>query len=143
MEIGEEIGWTLASNLKEGCCEFYFSDEWTNKQGPNACWRRGEYIGPKLLVNIVGFGAEMEQITLDSLDAYMKLKDAAEQDNIQLSINSAFRTYQRQAELRRLFEAGRGNLAAPPGRSNHQHGQALISTLGTTCLTEPTRSTSG
>ncbi len=37
----------------------------------------------KLLVNIVGFGAEMEQITLDSLDAYLKLKDAAEEDNIQ------------------------------------------------------------
>jgi hypothetical protein len=125
MEIGEEIGWTLAANLKEGCCEFYFSDEWTNKKGPNACWRRGEYIGPKLLVNIVGFGAEMEQITVDSLDAYMKLKDAAENENIQLSINSAFRTFQRQAELRRLFETGHGNLAARPGASNHQHGQAF------------------
>ncbi len=125
MKIGEEIGWTLASNLKEGCCEFYFSDEWTDKKGPNACWRRGEYIGPKLLVNIVGFGGEMEQITVDSLDAYMKLKDAADQENIQLSINSAFRTFQRQADLRRLFETGQGNLAARPGASNHQHGQAF------------------
>jgi len=39
----------------------------------------------------------MEQITLDSLAPYLKLKDAAEQENIQLSINSAFRTFQRQA----------------------------------------------
>jgi hypothetical protein len=124
-KVGKEIGWTLSSNLRDGCSDIYFSKAWTDPKGPNACWRRGEYLGPKLLVNIVGFGAEMEQITLDSLDAYLKLKDAAEDDNIQLSINSAFRTYQRQAELRRLFEAGRGNLAAKAGHSNHQHGQAF------------------
>jgi D-alanyl-D-alanine carboxypeptidase len=125
IETGEEIGWTKLSNLKDGCSDFYFSDEWTDEKGANACWRRGEYLGAKLLVNIVGFGAEMEQITLDSLDPYLKLKDAAEEENIQLSINSAFRTFQRQAELRRLFEGGRGNLAAKPGHSNHQHGQAF------------------
>lgn len=125
IEMGEDIGWTKASNLRDGCSELYFSNEWTDKQGPNACWRRGEYLGPKLLVHIVGFGGEMEQITLDSLEPYLQLKNAAEQDNIQLSINSAFRTYQRQAQLRRLFELGQGNLAARPGHSNHQHGQAF------------------
>lgn len=125
MQIGEDIGWTKASNLKDGCSDLYFSDEWTDKKGPNACWRKGEFLGAKLLVNIVGFGAEMEQITLDSLDPYMKLKDAAEEDNIQISINSAFRTFQRQADLRRLFERGQGNLAAKAGHSNHQHGQAF------------------
>ena len=125
MQLGEEIGWTKITNLTDGCSDLYFSDEWTDNKGPNACWRRGEYLGPKLLVNIVGFGGEMEQITLDSLEPYLKLKDAAEQENIQLSINSAFRTFQRQAELRRLFEAGQGNLAAKPGHSNHQHGQAF------------------
>ena len=125
MEVGEEIGWTKLSNLKDGCSDLYFSDDWIDKKGPNACWRRGAYLGPKLLVNIVGFGGEMEQITLDSLDPYLKLKEAAEEENIQLSINSAFRTFGRQAELRRLFEAGQGNLAAAPGHSNHQHGQAF------------------
>ena len=125
MEVGEEIGWTRASNLKDGCSDLYFSTEWVDKKGPNACWRKGEYLGPKLLVNIVGFGAEMEQITLDSLDHYLELKNAAEETNLQLSINSAFRTFQRQAELRRLFEAGQGNLAAVAGHSNHQHGQAF------------------
>ena len=125
MQVGEEFGWTRASNLMGGCSDLYFSDEWSDKKGPYACWRRGEYLGPKLLVNIVGFGGEMEQITLDSLDPYLKLKDAAEQENIQISINSAFRTFQRQADLRRLFEAGQGNLAAKPGHSNHQHGQAF------------------
>jgi hypothetical protein len=125
MQTGEEIGWTKAANLKEGCSDLYFSDEWNDQKGPNACWRLGKYLGPKLLVNIVGFGAEMEQITLDSLDPYLKLKDAAESENITISINSAFRTYQRQAALRRLYEKGQGNLAAKPGHSNHQHGQAF------------------
>ena len=125
MEVGADIGWTKATNLQDGCSDLYFSDDWTNQKGPNACWRRGEYLGAKLLVNIVGFGGEMEQITLDSLNPYLKLKDAAEQDNIQLSINSAFRTFERQAQLRRLFEVGQGNLAAKPGHSNHQHGQAF------------------
>jgi hypothetical protein len=125
MQIGGEIGWTKATNLKDGCSDLYFADQWTDHKGPNACWRKGEYLGPKLLVNIVGFGAEMEQITLDSLDAYLKLKDAAEQDNISISINSAFRTFARQAELRRLFDLHQGNLAAQPGHSNHQHGQAF------------------
>ncbi len=125
MELGEEIGWTLASNLKDGCSDLYFSDDWTDQKGPNACWRRGEHIGPKLLVNIVGVGGEMEQITFDSLDAYMKLKDAAEEENIPLAIHSAFRTFQRQAQLFDLFKKGQGNLAAKPGRSDHQHGQAF------------------
>jgi hypothetical protein len=125
MEIGDEHGWTAVSNLRDGCSDLYFSDEWADQKGPNACWRKGEFLGPKLLVNIVGFGGEMEQITLDSLDHYMELKDAAEHDNIPLSINSAFRTFERQAELRRLFLAGKGNNAAPAGHSNHQHGQAF------------------
>src|ERR1044072_29703 len=67
MQPGEEIGWTKASNLKDGCSDLYFSDEWKDEKGPNACWRKGEFLGPKLLVNIVGFGAEMEQVTFDSL----------------------------------------------------------------------------
>jgi hypothetical protein len=125
MQPGEELGWTKATNLKDGCSDLYFSDEWIDQKGPNACWRLGKYLGPKLLVNIVGFGAEMEQITLDSLAPYLKLKDAAEAENISISINSAFRTFQRQAALRKLFEKGQGNLAAKAGHSNHQHGQAF------------------
>ncbi|HEY0004340.1 MAG TPA: M15 family metallopeptidase [Pyrinomonadaceae bacterium] len=121
----EELGWTAATNLSEGCGDFYSGAAWQDQKGPNACWRHGQFIGSKVLVNIVGFGGEMEQITLDSLDAYMRLKDAAEEDNIQISINSAFRTFQRQAALRHAFEIGQGNNAAKAGSSNHQHGQAF------------------
>lgn len=125
MQVGEEIGWTKATNLRDGCASFYFTTAWTDDKGPNACWRHGAPIGPKVLVNIVGFGAEMEQITVDTLDAYLRLKEAAAEANIEISINSAFRTFERQAELRRVYKAGKGNKAAKPGESNHQHGQAF------------------
>ena len=125
-EAGEELGWTRASNLRDGCADFYFSSSWQDQKGPNACWEHGSFIGAKLLVNIVGFGGEMEQVTFDSLEPYLVLSKAAlDQNNIALSINSAFRTFQRQAELFALFKAGKGNKAAPAGGSNHQHGQAF------------------
>ncbi len=123
--VKNEIGWTRASNLSEGCSDIFFSDEWIDMKGPNACWKLGEFIGAKVLVNIVGRGGEVEQITLDSLDAYLKLKDAALTNNIMLSIESAFRTFQHQATLRHLFDIGKGNKAAKPGHSDHQHGQAF------------------
>lgn len=124
--VGDEIGWTRAANLSDGCSDLFFQPEWKSEKGPNACWNAGSFIGAKVLVNIVGFGAEMEQVTLDSLAPYLKLSQAASDEaNLLLSINSAFRTFQRQAELRRLFEIGQGNLAARAGRSNHQHGQAF------------------
>ncbi len=124
--VGNEIGWTRAANLRDGCADFYFSDEWANQKGPNACWDHGSYIGAKVLVNIVGFGGEMEQVTLDSLAPYLEMMKAAEDEaNLQISINSAFRTFQKQADLFALYKAGRGNKAAPPGASNHQHGQAF------------------
>lgn len=125
MEIGDELGWTKATNLRDGCSDLYFSPTWKDDKGPNACWRGGNFIGQKLLVNIVGFGAEMEQITIDTLEPYLRLKDAAAVDNIEISINSAFRTYARQVALFRAFKAGHGNLAAEPGTSHHQHGQAF------------------
>lgn len=38
---------------------------------------------------------------------------------------SGYRTYAQQAELYRLYLAGRGPLAAPPGTSEHEFGRAL------------------
>ena len=77
------------------------------------------------MADVVGVGGEAEQITLASLDPYLKLRDAAASKNLELGIESAFRTYARQAQLYQLYLAGQGNLAAKPGASNHQHGQAF------------------
>jgi hypothetical protein len=121
---GEELGWTAAANLTDGCSQAFTAKAWTDTKGANACWRAGSYIGAKVLVNIVGAGSEMEQITLESLDPYFRLREAAK-PALDICIESGFRTYQKQEELFNLFQAGKGNLAAKPGRSNHQHGQAF------------------
>ncbi len=121
---GEELGWTAASNLTPGCSAAFSAATWSDQKGPNACWRGGVYLGAKLLVNIVGADGDIKQITFESLAPYLRLRDAAAQGRLELAIRSGFRTFQKQAELYRLYQAG-GNLAAVPGRSNHQHGQAF------------------
>lgn len=131
LKAKEEIGWTSAANLSDGCAQFFSGAEWLDQKGANACWRLGSYIGTKILVNIVGNGGEMEQITLESVAPYFALRDAAAEANLQLAVESGFRTYRHQEKLYNLFVQGRGNRAAKPGRSNHQHGQAFdFNTLG-------------
>jgi hypothetical protein len=124
---GDEIGWTAASNLSDGCAEFYAGAAWADQRGPNACWEHGACIGQKLLVNIVGTGGEMEQITVETIEPYFRLVDEAAQVNLQIGIESGFRTYAKQKALYDGYIAHKPgfNLAAKPGRSNHQHGQAF------------------
>jgi LAS superfamily LD-carboxypeptidase LdcB len=57
--------------------------------------------------------------------AYLDLKRAAARDGVRLQLNSGFRTQDEQRSLYRRYLNGTGNLAAPPGHSNHQHGQAI------------------
>lgn len=122
----DEIGWTSLLNLADGWSNEYSGGDFANHEGPNAAWRSGEFIGQKILVDIVGTGGQLENVTLSGLEAYMKLRNAvAERENIELSIESGFRSFPRQKRLRELFEAGQGNLAAKAGFSNHQHGQAF------------------
>ena len=124
---GEEIGWTSASNLSDGCSDVYGSAEWADQRGMNACWRSGKFIGQKILVSIVGTGGELEQITLESLEPYMKLVEEAAKVNLAIGLESGFRTYAKQKALHDGFLAKKPgfNLAARPGTSNHQHGQAF------------------
>lgn len=125
MVVGDEIGWTKAMNLMDGCLGQFFTDELLDQKGPNGCWRKGKFIGAKTMVNIIGNEIEMEQISFDSLAPYLALAKAAKDEaNVTILINSAFRTFQRQVELFELMHHG-GNLAAAPGTSNHQHGQAF------------------
>ena len=125
--IEDEIGWTAASNLTEGWSEVFGTSSWTDETGPNAAWEKGAFIGAKVLVNIAGTGGEMEQITLDTLEPYLKLKDAAGKKNIVIGLESGFRTFGKQKQLFDGFKAGKPgfNLAAAPGRSNHQNGRAF------------------
>lgn len=127
----ERIGWTAVSNLTEGWSPVFTTDAWTSDSGPNAGWSGGTFIGPKLLVDIVGTGGQMEQVTLDSLPVYLRLVAAAARTNVTIGVNSGFRTFESQKRLHDDFLAGSGPTAAAPGSSNHQHGQAFdLNTVG-------------
>lgn len=124
--IAGEIGWTRDLNLAAGWSEEYQQPSFGDHEGPNAAWRGGKFIGQKALVDIVGSGGQAENVTLENFEAYLRLKEAlAESDNISLGIESGFRSFPRQKVLFDLFQHHQGNLAAEPGKSNHQHGQAF------------------
>jgi hypothetical protein len=60
--------------------------------------------------------------------AFLKWQAAADRAGVSLSINSGFRTMDQQRYLYNCYQTKRcnnGNLAARPGYSNHQNGDAL------------------
>jgi hypothetical protein len=63
---------------------------------------------------------------LKGLDAKLtqKLAMLGERLGQKLTIASGSRTFEEQTELYNLYKAGKGNLAAKPGTSNHEHGDA-------------------
>ena len=130
IDRGDDLGWTARPNLTQGWSPVFTSPAWADTKGPCAAWEGGSFIGQRVLVHIVGTGGAIKQITLDSLPHYMALRNAALADNVDLAVTSGFRTFAKQAELRRRFERG-GNRAAKAGFSNHQHGQAFdLNTMG-------------
>lgn len=58
-------------------------------------------------------------------DAYIKMRDEAKKQGVNLTLSSSFRSYEQQNYLYQLYLKGQGNLAAPPGRSNHEKGLAI------------------
>ena len=73
----------------------------------------------KIRVASVGGGKVMRA---DAAAKFNKMKAAARRAGISLNVNSAFRTMAQQRSLYAAYRAGRGNLAARPGYSNHQGG---------------------
>lgn len=133
MITGKPIGWTAASNLVAGNSKVFRTDAWLNIKGVNAAWKSGKFIGSKILVAIVGTGGQLQNISLDTFTPYKTLMQAAKNDNIAISINSGFRTYAKQERLYQGWKNGEQgfNLAAKPGRSNHQNGIAFdLNTTG-------------
>lgn len=125
MVLGEPIGWTAASNLVAGNSLEYKKAKWVDKKGDNAAWRLGEFIGAKLLVGVVGTGGQLQKIDFAIAPHYLRLIVAAKKENLVINIRSGFRTFAKQNALFQLHLNGLGNLAAKPGRSNHQNGIAF------------------
>ena len=67
-------------------------------------------------------GKDVEESTAA---AYEKMRAAAADAGIGLVVVSGFRTMAKQRELYAMYKNHTGNLAAPPGYSNHQSGHAV------------------
>ena len=76
-------------------------------------------------VRIVVTRLDAKPVEVHTAAAFTRMRDAALRDRVRLRIASGFRTMAHQEALYRAYRRGRGNLAAVPGRSNHQSGHAL------------------
>ncbi len=79
--------------------------------------------GKKVQICVTPIAGKLVEIR--TAQAFRRLQEAARADGVKISIVSGYRTMTRQRELYRAYKAGRGNLAAVPGFSNHQSGKAL------------------
>src|SRR5437763_16043336 len=79
--------------------------------------------GEKLEVKIVEVGGAEAEVHTAS--AFRKMARAAEKAGVDLKIRSGYRSHAKQKALYRKYKKGDGNLAAPPGFSNHESGRAL------------------
>lgn len=73
----------------------------------------------QITVAPVGNGKYMRS---DAAASFNKMKAAARRAGVSLPMVSGFRTMSQQKALYAAYRAGRGNLAARPGYSNHQGG---------------------
>jgi hypothetical protein len=118
----KDLGWTAKTNLTPGLADF---------KGPNAAWVSvakgvpGDYVGQKDLLTIVANRGKRERIAVDIYPAYKDMVAAAASAGAEIVIEDGFRRFSDQEHLYQLYLQGKGNLAAIPGRSNHQNGIAL------------------
>ncbi|RYZ43428.1 MAG: D-alanyl-D-alanine carboxypeptidase [Myxococcaceae bacterium] len=66
----------------------------------------------------------------DAAAAFERMTAAARESGQSLLVTSAWRSYQQQRYLWRLYRKGKGAKAARPGRSNHQRGLAVDLVVG-------------
>lgn len=109
----KSLGWTAKTNLVDG---------WANFKDYTAEWQKGSYIGQTDVVNIIGTSG-VEQISLKTLEQFYILQRAATKDGLDLKIGDGFRQFSKQQDL--WDKNPNSAEVARPGKSNHQHGQAL------------------
>ena len=79
--------------------------------------------GEKTAIKIVD--VDGKDVEAHTAKAFRVMQKAARKAGVKLAIRSGFRSFKKQAELYKDYRHGRGNLAAPPGFSNHESGRAL------------------
>ena len=83
-------------------------------------YRNGKLLGKIKIVRIDGV-----LMAEGMVPHWVRLRDAASRDGVRLKLNSGFRTMDEQRVLYQGYVAGTRGLAAAPGYSNHQHGEAV------------------
>jgi LAS superfamily LD-carboxypeptidase LdcB len=81
--------------------------------------------GEKLQLRIVDCGGGGVECEAHTAAAFRAMAKAAHKAGLDLSIRSGFRSHAKQTALYKKYRSGNGNLAAPPGFSNHESGRAL------------------
>jgi len=79
--------------------------------------------GEKTELKIVEVGSA--EVEVHTAKAFRMMAKAARKVGVELGIRSGYRSFKKQAALYRKYKKGEGNLAAPPGFSNHESGRAL------------------
>ena len=85
--------------------------------------RTGYSHGEKLKLKIVSVGGAEAEV--HTAAAFRVMAKAAAKSGVDLKIRSGFRSHAKQRALYNKYKKGDGNLAAPPGFSNHESGRAL------------------
>ena len=65
------------------------------------------------------------EVEVRTAQQFLRMREAAAADGVELIIRSGYRSHERQAWLYQAWRAGYGNRAARPGYSRHQDGRAL------------------
>lgn len=134
---GKLLGWTstrnFAGQFRNITLGLIEPAAGAGKFSASAAWQGGVYKGQVKLIRIVDRTLEIEYVTEQVAKPWLDMVAAAAADGVTLLLNSGFRTYAEQKHLYDGYVAGRPgfNLAAKPGRSNHQNGIAIdIDTAG-------------
>jgi hypothetical protein len=134
---GRTWGWTSTRNLKGQFRSVTLGavapEPGAGRFSATAAWRGGEYLGQVTLVRVLDVTLNVEFMTEALTGPFLDMFNAAAEDGVQVAINSGFRSYPDQKYLWEGYKAGRPgfNLAAEPGKSNHQNGIAIdIDTAG-------------
>lgn len=83
----------------------------------------GYVAGAKTTLRVTEINGK--DVEIRTAKAFRVMAKAAQRLGVDLRIRSGFRSYAKQAKLYKQYRKGRGNLAAPPGYSNHESGRAL------------------
>ena len=100
----------------------YDSGRQDNGAGNGPSTNGGERVGGPTGNLTQRAGGQIDSSIAGSFDAMVA---AAARDGVRLEIRSAFRSRREQERLYAAYRNGTGNLAARPGTSNHERGQAI------------------